>query len=129
MIPLFQYDSGAFTGDCLSACLASILEIDPKTVPNFNLYYRYHGDWYKELRAWLKFVHNKKISWYNKVDSPPIGYSVMIYRVGFYKEWISHAVVGRNGEPVHCPTFGKSFSDKWWIRPSRIVGIMNIIED
>lgn len=106
MIPIDQTMFGEDQGDCLSACLASILEIPLEDVPYFadiedNI------EFYKAINAWLR----------------PYGYFYLTIEPGGVEElncwgdyyailsgpaerpWgePSHAVVARGGELVHDP--------------------------
>jgi hypothetical protein len=58
MIPVFQRvlqhapDRGEY-GDCLRACLASLLEVGLDDVPHFADESQYGSDWYLALQEWL----------------------------------------------------------------------------
>lgn len=118
MIPIYQNNSDPSTGDCLNACIASILEVDPKTIPPFKVLYQGHT-FYREVRDWLWAMHKKHISWY-KSDVYFNGYYIIGYLAGVHPntgQWVGHAVVGRKNKPVHCPVYGKDF--QWWMKPER----------
>ena len=49
MRPTYQTEFGEF-GNCMSACIASILDIPLRDIPNFTLY---KDRWFPEMRNWL----------------------------------------------------------------------------
>jgi len=122
MIPLFQSNPNIKTGDCLSACVASILEINPLSVPNFNLFYKEVSDFWKEWDAWLQTMHRKCFYFWNGHVSLP-NYSILCYKAGIDPHtglWIGHAIVAYDGQPIHCPTYGNDLDDLWWANPERV---------
>lgn len=50
MKPVFQTNTEPGSGDCFSACTASIFEVDIRSVPNFMEY----GSWLDHYNEWLK---------------------------------------------------------------------------
>lgn len=88
------------TGNCMAACIASILELPLESVPNFAAY----EDWFKRLNTWLKdrnlfyieFAFNAEDEWLTQ----NAGYHVM---VGTSPRDSDHAVVGYQGKIVHDP--------------------------
>jgi len=97
MKPVYQTEFGQGKGNCLSAAIASLLEIDINEVPNFASY----GDlfWVK-CSEWMEERNMARA----KIDAggiKPVGYHLMTVvspRGNFH-----HALVGLNGEPVHDP--------------------------
>jgi len=89
-------------GDCLRACLASILELTPDQVPNFSDFARYAED-----ESWAKpmwnFLRERGLEFYS-VYPPlkPHGYCIAVGKspniVG-----CTHAVVWRYDRLVHDP--------------------------
>jgi hypothetical protein len=82
MKPVMQNTLGR-RGNCMSACLASILEVPLATVPNFyELAGEGVGEWWAAVRAWLK----------------PFGFGVITLIEGSF-----HATVWHGGRMVHDP--------------------------
>lgn len=90
-------------GNCMAACIASILEMPLDDVPN------YHGeDWYDHYQAWLhergmcliRWEHVDSADHYNALAA--IGYAILNARSprGNY----GHAVVTYGGEIVWDPS-------------------------
>lgn len=103
MKPLFQTRFGS-EGNCMEACIASILELDLKEVPDL-LAYEENGEWVNVLNKLSKlglcyievimddiplFFKNKKC------------YHIFIGKTTRH-ETIYHAAVGYNGKVVHDP--------------------------
>jgi len=89
-----QYQEKA--DDCLSACIASILEISIKDVPNFVV----PGEWRENVQRWLNkrgFALVQRAS--NLVfDIPYIASMKHKYRP------FRHAVIWKNGKILHDPS-------------------------
>lgn len=97
MKPVFQNTFGQGKGNCLSAAIASLLEICVDDVPNFAL----HGDgFWVEVSRWMAERNMGRI----KIEPDgikPEGYhliTVISPRGNFH-----HSLVGFKGEPVHDP--------------------------
>lgn len=103
MKPVMQ-DAFGDTGNCFSACLASLFEIDLKDVPNFFVLAGNDANvWWKEVRNWLR----------------PRGFGVMSVAftdaklIGGFEGWLivcgesqrgfQHATLWRDGMIVHDP--------------------------
>jgi len=117
MIPLFQSNSCAFTGDCLSACLASILEVDLKSVPKFLESER--KDFWPNAKIWCRAAHHQVLEVYTGFVQIR-GYSIVGYELGrspHAGQRFCHAIIAKDGKPVHCPVSGKRF--EWWVKPAR----------
>lgn len=118
MIPVKQTKFGGEDGDCLPACVASILELDLADVPNFCAG-QDDGRWLGRMAFWLSrrglcAVHTAF------VDSDP-GTTPAPEDMGFAQRWcrtrrvgwaivngytargLSHSTVWFEGEPVHDP--------------------------
>ena len=86
MTPILQTKFGN-DGNCLAACIASLLEIDIDSVPN-----PHSENWQNELNEWLVENHG-----------------IYILTVGFFDKEIvpvallSGYIIGRNGKVVHDP--------------------------
>lgn len=102
MKPVNQSVVSAKDGDCLGACIASILEIDQ--YPNFhtNKTGSWLDRWNEYLAAW-----NMQIIEYPLGSFPvPVGYAILVVKSALF-EGVRHAVVfhgdGYDGEVVHNP--------------------------
>jgi len=119
-MPIFQTNTCHLTGDCLSACLASILEVSPKTVPKFLEEDPKH--FWPNVGLWCWQAHRKVLHTQQKFVSIP-GYSILNYLTEqdpYTNRKIGHAIVAFNGKPVHCPSYGKLDKWWWWTKPSRV---------
>lgn len=92
-------------GDCLRACVASILEIPIETVPNFIEYEKGGNEYLDVMNEFLRKYRLKSLNLsYQNWDDPqnwkPPGYH-MIY--GYSERGIKHAVVGYQGQVVFDP--------------------------
>lgn len=101
-------------GDCFRACVASILELDPFTVPNFC-----EEDWGKEkdfswYKAMLKWLHPRGLTYFDIqvpaefhgrwFEGPAAsGFETFHILSGISPRGIQHSVVARNGIIVHDP--------------------------
>lgn len=97
MKPVFQSNVAAEQGDCLNACLASLLEIPLEHVPMFNME-RDNGVWWHLVQEFLKSWGYQMVMikltehtpWYAMPHSP---FAIFI---GVTKtSQLMHAVVGR----------------------------------
>jgi len=94
MKAVFQTKFGKPHGNCLQACVATVLELELETVPNFVDF----EDWRGELQAFLARYGFWAV-WL--ADGPtPRGYHLI---EGIGPRGLCHAVVGHNGEIVHDP--------------------------
>lgn len=101
MIPVDQTTFGAPGGNCLSACVASILDLPIEEVPYFmsDRFNPQGVDWVRKLNSWLRprgyrchvFVRDIMIPEYH------IAHGVSPRGVG------THAVVARGNRMVHDP--------------------------
>lgn len=98
MRPVDQTTFGASVGNCMSACIASLLDLPIKDVPNFLV----HGDMMRAMSSWLRprgldpVLFEPKGLWNGPADVPCI-------HVGATARGEVHAVVGRGLRPVHDP--------------------------
>lgn len=84
-------------GNCLAACLASVLETDLKSIPEFEELPP--GQWKPALAEWAQSIRMKI------VRKEPSEYNVGEHyvAVGISHKGNRHATVALNGEVVHCP--------------------------
>jgi hypothetical protein len=81
-------------GDCLRACICSLLEISDEGVPNFVE----DNNYPEKLWNWCQA---NKVMFYNS-DAPPAG-------IEFYMAWgtsprgLKHSVIHKSGKLVHDP--------------------------
>lgn len=106
MIPVFQTKFYP-EGNCLDACIASILEIPLEDCPN------YHGD--RWTRVYSEFLYNKGFRYVidrkpnNEDEEPPQGYQIAVIQSP-RGDWL-HAVVALDGVIIHDPYPGADSSD------------------
>lgn len=101
-------------GDCFRAAIASILELDIHTVPNFL---GKPDAWWWSYIEWLQPMNLTMIRFDDSAFRPK-GYSIATVEVGNPEifTW-SHAIVCLNGEPVFDPYYGDplpSYNIKEW---------------
>jgi len=91
-------------GNCLQACVASVMELPLEAVPNFSQYFG-REDWYETVAEFLKpyglypiELHQPKEGWGNFA---PMGYHLITGHSprGRYH----HTIVGYRGKPIHDP--------------------------
>lgn len=97
MVPVFQAEDG----DCLRACVASILELPLKSVPHFSR--DYTVDWFEYLVDFL-YAYDYEAYWTPKgkwdyTGNYSIGYGWLADKPGW-----EHVVVCWNGHIVHDPS-------------------------
>lgn len=105
MIPVMQTVFGE-TGNCFSACLASVLEIELSEVPNF-----FEGIDPKDNKAWWSALR----SWLNPLNLDVMSVGITLNALEEYKNAyllvggssprgnFLHAVIYHGGEMVHDP--------------------------
>lgn len=104
MKPVMQTIGGPENGNCLQACMASLLGLCLEEVPHFVL----EDNWVHALDAWLKQFDLQSVA----VDLnimrqqgedmwKPYGYHLIVGKSP--RADCQHAVVGYNGEMVHDP--------------------------
>lgn len=99
MKPVYQTKFGNKEGNCFAACLASLLEIELDTVPDF--YKLYRSAWYIEFQNWLQQFDLTAVTF----DELPTGWPLNLYYLvgGESERGILHSCVARSGEIVHDP--------------------------
>ncbi len=103
MIPVMQSDITFKTGDCFSACIASILEVPLEKIPNFH--FPKGSDFEDNVQEWCKTQSFALVSISNIEDD--LLADCWIIATGKSprgdEDWHRHAVVWRNGKVVHDP--------------------------
>lgn len=105
MKPVFQDKFGGEVGNCLAACIASILEKPLRDVPNFMEFDKGNGEWFAGL---FEYLGNHGLTCtFSYIDD---AYSQPVFPLGRYHiisgispRGFLHAVVGFNGKIVHDP--------------------------
>ena len=102
MKPVMQTTFGKKRGNCLQACIASILEIDIESIPWFGT----RSDWFDKMNAWLSAEHDLVAIDIVADSVQPwtgchLGYHIIAGPSPRGDFW--HAVVGYRGEMVHDP--------------------------
>jgi hypothetical protein len=98
MKPVHQTDFDFTNGNCMAACIASILELPLEGMPN------YHSDgdaWYHDWQTWLERYNVQLLTFADGGDWLPTGYSILSGQSPRHDK--NHAVVCFNGEIVHDP--------------------------
>jgi hypothetical protein len=113
MIPVdqTQLHGGKTKGNCLRACLASILEIDIEAMPHFEEKGEY---WFTDLRRWMRKFNGKTVHVFPGTFKPE-GYCLA---AGMSPRNIYHCVVCLDGEIVHDPHPSKSglvSIERYWV--------------
>ena len=118
MIPVFQQHShipaiGEY-GDCFSACLASILELDIDDVPHFTKYNLSDDDFWSLVKKWIirqgySFLHipfdGDPRQFFG--DSNPNIYYILC---GCNEDGIPHSIVCKGNEMIHDPAGGEGLA-------------------
>lgn len=91
MIPVDQSVSSPINGNCLEACVASILEVPLAEVPDVNS----NPDWLDVMAAFLASRGYAFLYAPNQPGLAPRGYHIASNT--------AHAVVALDGKIVHCP--------------------------
>lgn len=102
MKPTYQTRHGHVNGNCLEACLASILEVDINTFPTTS-----NDNWLEEMNNHLIEAHGLFIHTFS-CNEPEIfikGYHLVFAQHRERK--LAHAMVGLNGKVFFNPDGGK----------------------
>lgn len=118
MIPVEQTILGGSKGNCLEACVASVLEVGINDIPSFAP--ENPSDWFENLQRFVGTLGIFAAHIPNDPKVNPIGFHIGVLD---YLEWhnseaTSHAVVCRDGAIVHCPHPSKKGFDyqvRYWI--------------
>jgi hypothetical protein len=102
--PRFVYqDRVGPSGNCFSACLASVFKLPLQAVPNFfDVAGEDHEAWWAEVRAWLKPRGFGIMSVSITADSLK-SYSGLFIVGGMSPRDLNHATVWQDGVMVHDP--------------------------
>ncbi len=92
MIPIDQTKFGMPNGNCMAACIASILEIPIETVK-----IKESDSWYKDVNGWLHTEHGLALMTVTKIPYWFKGYLILC---GVSPRNIEHATVGQVVEGV-----------------------------
>ena len=101
MIPVQQTNTNG-RGNCMAACLASILEIEIETVPDYRAIEAAGGSWLNALNTWLTKHHRclyVEPEHYLTQRLRPVGWHLMNYGNASG----GHSVVGHNGVAIWDP--------------------------
>lgn len=117
MKPVDQTISDHVWGNCLEACIASILEIPLDAVP--NIAGGNSPDWFQDAARVLAPLGYSVAYMPNDPPVKPPGYHIGVCDMHKVQgETIAHAVVAKDGVPVHCPHESRSglrFPTWYWI--------------
>lgn len=116
MIPVDQTRSGAIDGNCLEACIASILELPLEAVP--DLACRAHdgtdGEHWMEPLTRFARIHGYAVAYVTDAHLRPRGHHIACGP----SDAGGHAVVALDGRIVHCPhpsRLGFRMPVTWWL--------------
>ncbi len=104
MKPIFQTTFGKKTGNCFSACVASILELSLEEIPSFCVYYspsisaEKFDKWLSEKNLFTILV---KFNKNNPPNKKYMGYHIIAGQSPRYN--CTHAVVGYGDKILHDP--------------------------
>lgn len=102
MKPVHQTNFDPKIGNCMAACIASILELPIEIMPNFHNDDEAHDNtWYIDWQRWLEPYNIQLLTFQAGGDWDPTGYSILAGQSP-RGEW-NHAVVALNGKVVHDP--------------------------
>lgn len=117
MKPVDQSVADPVWGNCLEACIASILEIPLADVP--NIVGGNSDDWFEDCARVMAPLGYSIAYMPNDPPVKPAGYHIGVCDVHKVKgETIAHAVVALDGIAVHCPHSSRSglrFPTWYWI--------------
>lgn len=103
MKPVFQtLPAPEGKGNCLQACIASILELPLETVPHFALWYD-EPDWHEKLNKWLigtAGIYEVTVAAGSMYLETIHGYALLN---GLSERGVMHSVVIKDGVIVHDP--------------------------
>lgn len=101
MKPVFQTLVGPVDGNCLAACIASLLEIGIDDVPDLSPHPEDAMGWTLKFREYMKSHGVYPVIYSPGYFQPPAGVYYLIW--GTSPRNLPHSVIGRNGKIVHDP--------------------------
>lgn len=103
MKPVFQtLPNPEGVGNCLQACIASILELSLEQVPHFALWYD-SPDWHEKMNDWLMQtagIYAITVAANSMYLEKTYGYALLN---GLSERGVMHSVVMKDGVMVHDP--------------------------
>jgi hypothetical protein len=103
MKPVFQtIPAPDGKGNCLQACIASILELSLEQVPHFALWYD-SSDWHEKMNDWLMEtagIYEITVAANSMYLEQTYGFAILN---GMSERGVMHSVVIHNGLMVHDP--------------------------
>lgn len=121
----FSSGDGRVYGNCLRACLSSILEVDIDSIPAFEDKFGLEScEWYNDFTEYLKSQGLKDRGYIGLKTEPPTEEQLNQYS-GFNGYYIvigksprpiknGHAVIYYKGKPVHDPHPDNTFLTEVW---------------
>lgn len=111
----YQSDTGRLTGNCMAACIASILNVSLNRVPVLEPLPSVEEDetdfsWYLAYNRWLRQFGLEMMSFPYWADGwAPQGYTILLCHPG----QSLHAIVAKDGEPIWnpMPGYGQRIGD------------------
>jgi len=112
MKPVYQTKFGDGEGNCFAACIASLLEIDIDSIPDF--YQLYKNEWWLKFIEWIEPFGLTPIM-LNDDPTNKLPIHNCYYLVGgMSPRGIGHSVIYLNGNLVHDPhPNGEGLSEIW----------------
>ena len=114
---LFKHNPPVSFGDCHRACLASLLDLDRDTVPNFGEHYDDNARFQLETHKWLatQGLDYIDIAFNDTLENVLLtmkGLNPNAYYIlgGTSRNGTGHSVIGRGGEIVWDPATGADHS-------------------
>lgn len=109
MKPLLQTKFGNKEGNCLSTCIACLLDFDdPDQVPNFCAKHPDNGDWLEALNAWLLERFGIQALLLDK-NAAELIYGLWIATGKSPRGDFDHCVIYSGKNPEHDPHPDKTF--------------------
>lgn len=107
MKPVKQTITDAMYGNCLQACIASVLELKLDLVPNFMLFEEH---WWSALIMWLG-TNSYSVEYIESFPPRDDNYYVGSLKYKCHAAGISHAVVMQDGKIVHNPWVNNKYDN------------------
>lgn len=108
MTPIFQTNYGKGNGNCLTACVASILDVPISSLPEFCV----DGEWFARLDEFCRENGFFLLYWRHSRDLPIICLnSYLILLLSLQGENDLHAVVGKSSVESKDPITNKEIEN------------------